>query len=718
MLLPQLERLLTELREQKYNEKTIENIDKILADMKDIICKDDEAEQKEIELLYDDILKTLGTISREEQITEQQLSDILCVESFWQYRDQIKEKNGSQIARKVTQQEYIKKVLEGSYEVGVREKHKKIEIFDVINVCKGFFDVREFYYLEKEFESDIKDIFSEYSSGIKEIHYFYKMYTDEEMADQEDDDRKDNSLKNYYEKLYSKIILAIRQYHGINFEKQHEWKINLEDMRKGEKNFLTLCLKVVKGKSLSGIVEKIKIEDSVSNNYAYMLRQKGLKKICFIDTCGLDHIERGLGIKRHLNQMFTEYRDNKVDFDAIFYIKKLDAGKPTELQRIFPLLYNACPGKPIFCIFTGADIFYGGREELLIEKEWSSYNYELSKKLDENIIPKSAVFFYESQEIVEQMPCSEEWRKIIYHVVIENLVPFVADTQIRNKSEYIISNRRYLKKLFEAIQLDEWNIGYIDIAKINDQIEKLEFTNALKEDIKSMFIRASLLDWNRKHHMTVNANINRLLEKNPENSNSMGYNGVSEDRWDCLLKIGYQEVFLEGNSKVVKILSDYQIGASNLESMFAKLKDIIIAVDMRYKIVNSSEEKTKFRKSFELMYDEGSGHKYNPFSEEITKIQLNGQAEKREYLADVCDFTKGIDRDYVIQPFIEIFQDEIMTYIKGQNKKRMELLLQYQSDFKEKIYGVIDQIERVVGKENDQWILEMLKEVIKMRKKL
>jgi hypothetical protein len=117
-------------------------------------------------------------------------------------------------------------------------------------------------------------------------------------------------------------------------------------MGKSQKTFLELCLKTVKGNSLSGIVEKITIEDSISNNYAYMLKQKGVKNIHFIDTCGLDHIDRGSGIKRHLNAMFTEYRDRKVEFDAIFYIKKLDAGKPTELQRILPLVYNACPGKP------------------------------------------------------------------------------------------------------------------------------------------------------------------------------------------------------------------------------------------------------------------------------------------------------------------------------------------------------------------------------------
>lgn len=705
MLLPKLECLSVALKETK----SIERIDKILVDMKDIICKDDEAEQKEIELLYDDMLRTLAMISREERITEQQLSAILCTENFEKYCEQVKEKKGNSAVGQISLHDNIEAIIKGEFERKVGELPNKPNVFDVINVCSGFFDIREFYYLNSTFETDTRQLFSEFSDSIKTIFNFYKENSDE-------DEIENKTLKNYYEKLYENIISAIGEYHGIDFGSQYyNWKINLEDMGRSEKVFLELCLKVVKGKSLSGIVEKIKIEDSISNNYAYILKQKGLRKICFTDTCGLDHIERGLGIKKHLNQMFTEYSDNKVMFDAIFYIKKLDAGRPTELQRILPLLYNACPGKPLFCIFTGADIFYAGREDILLEREWSRHNYKLCKKLDENIFPKSVSYFYEDESIVEQMPCSKEWKTIIYHVITENLLPFVADTRIRNKPEYIISNRRYLKKLFEAILLDEWNIGYIDIDQINKLMEDAEFLNALKEDISSMFEKASLFDWNRKHHMTVNANVTRLLGENSENS--AGYNGVSEDRWDCLLKVGYQEVFLAGNSKTINLLSKRQIGKSIWESMFAKLKNHIIAVDMRYKSVENVDDKTEFRKSFEKMYDKESGHKYNPFSDADKGLKLNNQAEKRAYLADVCDFTKGIKRDKIINPFVEIFKNEIKDYIKDQNKKRMELLLQYRSDFKEKIYDVIDEIKYVVGEENDSWIIDMIQEIINLRKK-
>lgn len=48
----------------------------------------------------------------------------------------------------------------------------------------------------------------------------------------------------------------------------------------------------------------------------------------------------------------------------------------------------------------------------------------------------------------------------------------------------------------------------------------------------------------------------------------------------------------------------------------------------------------------------------------------------------------------------------------------MKLLLQYRSDFKQKIYSVINEIEEIVGKGNNEWILEMIQEIIKLREKI
>lgn len=66
MLLPQIECLLTILREKKSKSliTQVEKSETVLANMKETICKDDEAEQKEIEILYDDILKICNTVIR------------------------------------------------------------------------------------------------------------------------------------------------------------------------------------------------------------------------------------------------------------------------------------------------------------------------------------------------------------------------------------------------------------------------------------------------------------------------------------------------------------------------------------------------------------------------------------------------------------------------------------------------------------------------------
>lgn len=693
-----------ELRNFINNEKGIRRLEKTLEECKTIICKDDEAEQSEIEILYEDIIELMKFIYNKRYVPISRLSLILNWKEFLKSYDDMEPEKDRDIKKLLIN--YIERILYGDY----KQKNAlsyEIDLFDVINVCNGFFDVREFYYLNNSIENDILILFKEHEENFDYMHDNYK------ETDMEDDKIGEKFLKVYYERLYEEIINAMKEYHNIHFDSQNTWEIGLDDIGKKDKEFLDLCLKVINGKSLSGIIQKIIINDSISNKYAYMLKQKGINELRFIDTCGLDHIDRGMGIKSHLNKIFRMYKDNHIYFDTIFYIKKLDAGRPTELQKMLPVLYNACPGKPVFCIFTGADIFYTKRENLLTESEWNRHFYEQSKKLDENIIPKSIAYFYENKSIVDQMPCSDEWKDIIYHVVTENLIPFVADTRIRNKPEYIISNRRYLKKLFEAILLDEWNAGYIDTSEINRLVEEQDFVEVLKNDIRMMFKKASLFNWDSKHHMTVNANVTRLLGKN-KTLNSMGYNGVSEDRWDCLLKGGYQAVFLEGNSEAIKKLIKSQIGSSQSESMFAKLKDEIISVDMKCLSVEKNE-KSKFRKSFERMYEKGSGHEYNPFSEDTQNKQPSNQEEKRTYLADVCDFTKGLDREEIINPFVEVFQEEIKSYINEQNKKRMELLLLYMSDFKEKIYSVIDEIESVVGKGNDEWILEMLKQIINFR---
>lgn len=708
MILNPLEGLLGVLSRKDGKEEAVKKIREIVEVAKDVICKNENAEKAEMEELYEDIIKLFRYLSKTEGLSERKLADILYPDAASKYYDDIIEENYITCEQsQITLTEYIERVLASEEGLLHNRTPGKMDAFDVMNVHRGFFDVKEFYYLSDSLEKEIQLLFTEYKRCLKERYW----NTWNEAEREERETAAGGKLEKYYEQLYEKIVFYMNDYYKKAISASEKIIFDLDNLETEDKTFIELCLKVVRGNSLSGVIEKIEIKDSISNNYAYMIKKKGIEQLRFIDTCGLDHIDRGNGLRRYLDKVFDEYKVNKVNFDAIFYIKKLDAGKPTELEKILPTLYTSCPGKPIFCVFTGADIFYAGRESALLEYEWNQDTYQRSKKLKENMIPKSVSYFYEDDSVVRQMPCSEEWKKIIYHVITENLIPFVADTQIRDNPDYIVSNRKYLKKLFETMLLDEWNAGYIDSEGIEALLEGDAFQQALEKDIKKMFYKASLFDWNRKHHMTVNANIARLLG---QKENSTGYNGVSEDRWDYLLKKGYQEAFLVGKSKTIDVLND-RIGKSQLESMFAKLKEEIVNMDMRYLHVEGN--KTKFREIFELMYtaryEDKNIYLYNPFAHE--DIKLTNQSEKRSYLADVCDFRKGLENPEIMKAFMDIFSEKIERYLRQENDNRIKLLIKYKDDFAAQIENMLTEIEKLVGEGNPNRLKEVLEAIVKLK---
>lgn len=72
-----------------------------------------------------------------------------------QYSDKIKQEQGAASDVQVTLKEYISNILEGKIERKTEKQPYKTDTFDVGNVCGGFFDIREFYYLQESFETEI-----------------------------------------------------------------------------------------------------------------------------------------------------------------------------------------------------------------------------------------------------------------------------------------------------------------------------------------------------------------------------------------------------------------------------------------------------------------------------------------------------------------------------------------------------------------------------------
>lgn len=684
-----------------FNADMKEEISRVISRINDGMRKGDDAEREEIIEIYEEILSLLEKMCKLDNtfISREKMSAIFRVD--WQecYQKNIRE-GKNKYYDKITLEQYIKHILDLKEQKAEKYCHKtraEQELFGVLNMCKGFFDIREFYFLfhEQKPEAYIGNLVYEYR------HLFGENAVEENMEYIYEENGKKSALKSYYENLYNFIFKKVQDYLSIDFR----FTIELGDNDEKEREIIGLCLKVAGGKSFTSMVEEIEITDAISNTYALMVKKCGIKSIRLIDTCGLDHIERGTGIKRLLVERFIKYSEKNIKFDAVFYLKKLDAGKPAELERILPILYNISPDQPIFNIFTGADIFYGGREDYLVNFPWSKQLYDMEKRDEEMRIPKSVAYFYDNENIVKRIPCSDERRKDLHRAIKENLAPFVSDTEKRKYKKFAKSNRIYLKKLFEAILLDEWNSGYIDKDRIKEMLKDQKFIEALDEDIWDMLWEASLFDWRYRHHMTVNANIRRIQGK-VKDEKYMGYNGTYFDRWDCLLREGFQNAFLSKKSQVIQALSEKGIAKSQLERMFAKLKNDIVKEDMKYKSLPAYIKESKFREIFRSMYEDEKCFRYNPYIDEGSML-LENQKEKREYLKEICNFQNGLKNEKVKEEFRNLFIERIKYYTEEENEKRIKNLLKYKSGFREKVKDVIEEMKIFVGTENNKWIMEM-----------
>ena len=390
-------------------------------------------------------------------------------------------------------------------------------------------------------------------------------------------------------------------------------------------------------------------------------------------------------------------------------MKKLDSGKPTEIESILPVIFEITPGTPLYCVFTGGDIYYMGRESMLLNYRWEKRLFNNKNAVEDYVIPKSASYLYENKNIVDSLKCSKEWRMIIHQVIVNNMMPFISDSKVKENNIYVDSNRFYINRLIDSMLMDEWNSGFIDFS---DEIKKAdkEIIDGLKHDIKKMFYHASIFSWNDRHHMTINANVSRLIGKGTHYT--LGFNGAYIDRWDMLLKSAYTKVFLSNKSKVIDIISGKGIERNHVESMFAKLIDQIIQLDMIY--VKSSKDKSEFRQIFEDLYiakknDNELIYKFNVFGKETFNFPT--QYDKKAFLEDVCNFRKGLENKEILERFCQVFLKKIKVFIEKENGLRVKRLLKYNSKFKRDVSNVLNEINTFTNKNNDVLAKKVLEEI-------
>ena len=568
------------------------------------------------------------------------------------------------------------------------------EFKTIINKRQGFFDINEFkrFFQGNDFTDRLDEIYTSifYKERLEEHNWKELEEFNEEKKEEnviEDKTRDDvgtnktwyGKIGVYYEKVYQCIEDELEKKHHLSINKQIE--IVLEEMSQEEQNFLTMCLRTKNGMSLTSLIKNICIEDSFANEYALYMIEQNVEQITFYDTYGIDHVDQGNQNEIIIQEIFDQVKEHRKSIDAFFYIKKLDSGKPEELRRMLPIINRIQPSAPLFCIFTGMDQFIVGKEIYCNHIKWSKENYESSGDYKELLFPKAVSKLYEDMSFVESINVPDEIREKIYDSIVKNIIPYASKYQI-NDDWLIENNRKSLDQIFRSILIDEWNGGFVSVN--NESMENEEFENEMKEVIKHdlhiMFGYASETNWNYKHHMTVSANYRRIYrydEEYDKRNVTLGYFGSWDNRWDTLLKRGFDQGFIR-DSEIYDKLEKIGMSQKNSYNILVRLRDMILFEDMREWENIRKTNKTNFRNIFEEMYKEHC-YKINIFQrQEEPKLNIE---EKRELLNDVCDFEKGLENEKIEKKFTEYFYQEIVKAISSQNKNYFERIRENDNEF-------------------------------------
>lgn len=583
----------------------------------------------------------------------------------------------------------------GSYILTTDEKS---ELIDILLNCKGFFKLTEFDYLGE------KDTLI--SDTIREQIY---RETDEVNLDDlinslkeclESNIYKEIKQRNHiiytvYKLIYDKLFEQVRVCYQC---KEGNVTIDLNDMNEETKNKLTYVLKVTNESSVTALVSEVKIYDSISNDYAVIMDQLHCKKIRFIDTCGLDHITTGNFSRNSLRKTFEKYNQN---IKVVFYVKKLDSGKPTELENILPFIYSEKQNAIVYCIFNGIDIMYQGDYSNRVI-EWNS----------ENELPK-AVEYIKSPEGEKQINNALNRRrerqskgrsKILYATLEKNLVPFCSSDEKLKINKLLYNNKFYFKKIMSSIIMEE----HLGLEVINKEIidyisNNIEFKKRLSTLLKQLFKEASLTDWGRSnywrgHYKTKNANYTKIK------SNDMGWEGTHDDRWNYSFLKAYPIAFKAENIRSLFLESGveelYDQLCLKIESMFIDYIDEFLGCPVGEgqgrkislffhsfdKCKDCSAENQCFRKILRSMYNKSSKYRYNIDQEDVKSQELH------LYLNDICNFEKGYSD--IEEELITYFHEKLVLKFEKENQKNIKNILTINPLIKESYLNLQNEIEK------------------------
>lgn len=583
---------------------------------------------------------------------------------------------------KLSLRAYQKKIIESILRDDKYSKQEHERKFDTIKLldnlkCEyveellhidGFFDIQEFlfmkslnnYELVEELEVDPfprtegKKNFIEGREGF-EIDFW-------------------KGTQNIYKSVYQKIKKSICDEYDIS-PYDFKRKFNLTTMNDQSKRELQLCLQVISGKSLTGVIRTVKIVDMISNEHAMTLYELKIARIKMYDTYGLDHVE---GMNSVENTLYSHiYHINEEDGIRykdinILYFKKLDAGRPDELKVVLPCVRKVIPQAPVYCVFTGIDIFYKTSDEVK-NLQWKKNNEKAPKSV-RYILSERARLAFNNEEY-----CYNEKNKNMYLVLRNNLVPYCGDKKkVQNEYYYMKNNEIYVKKMLASIVMKEYSsIEIVELKQFENLSEDLNKTidNFIIEIFKRASVNIDGVHWN-----TIRANISRM-----GNQKKLGAWTSYRYQWNQRFHEAFAFVVAEFGAKLARRFCDSK---DAIESALKNVEDSFLGTaDNLYKIDIPNNMKNKFRIYMEEMYDNGS-YKYNPYKTDEAEFSmiLEDPQRRKNYFLDVFDFAKGLKNNVtLLRKFTEEFVSKLHEELKNDNKIKVENIIHLNPSFADSV---------------------------------
>ncbi len=621
-------------------------------------------------------------------------------------RDQVIIEQYSKILQMIAEEKYQQYIP-----INKDSNRKNERILELLLKKEGLFDIEEFRFLfVDEDKKDMNECGEDcvvYSiinlymkGGSEQVLLKYSDYIEQLIQEIVSGKIKYGKIKSFFEEMYQLLLDKVKIYvknYGIS-QSNHKISISNELYNDNELQILTECLKVnkvyEKKNSISALVKEVIINDSLANEYAMMFNEINCNNITFIDTRGLDHIEKGIEKEKILYKVFTEEKEQYEDeygikiedgIDAVLYLKKLDSGRPMEISEIIPLIYKISPQIALYTVFTGIDIFYSSNEEKIID--WNRAEQYLPKSVE---YIKSNEFY---KLLYTELKAREPKREIIYKVLAKNVIAFCGDYEKSKK--FIESNKFNIKRLLKSIIMREnTSIDFVEENHNNQEIKRIK--EKINKIIELLFEKASINEFGN-----TNAPATCFKYTNGEKWDSdqydygyYGYYADNRNRIDLCFNDAYNYVFAKQNVVVNELINEFD----------SKGKIDNILIGMKNMFIGRSKDLYKiWTKKDELFYKQDNGDKDENFSDYIKKIFRENKGNKLNI--DPFDIRDNYFFNKFIYQIISIKKiDE-----KESIKKQKEIFIEYINEEKQS-YSLIN--KQIINNNFSRKDIHELKKII------